>query len=114
MILTRIRRGRGARLFRCAQAVSPTRHQDQQMLMHHLRDLAAGQPARRRGPENPKPGRESTTTLRGSEDALPCANGSVSSGSSLQYPTPARKSASVCNQRQWSGHIWIICVQSPK
>ena len=56
------------------------------MLMHHLRDLAAGQPARRRGPENPKPGRESTTTLRGSEDALPCANGSVSSAQRAAAP----------------------------
>lgn len=34
---------------------------------------------------NPKPGRESTTTLKASEDAVPCANGSVSSGSSFQY-----------------------------
>jgi hypothetical protein len=74
-------------------AVSLTRHQDRQILVYYLRDLVVDQPARRRGPENPKPGRESTTTLRASEDAVPCANGSVSSGSSFQYPTPARKSA---------------------
>ena len=63
------------------------------MLVHHLRDLVAGQPARRRRAGKPEAGRESTTTLRASEDAVPYANGSVSSGTSLQYPTPARKSA---------------------
>ena len=64
------------------------------MLVNQLRDLVLGQPARR--PENPKPGRESTTTLEASEDAVPCANRSVSSGSSFQYPTPSRKIRPQC------------------
>jgi hypothetical protein len=59
---------------------SLARHQARRMLVNQLRDLLVGQPDRR--PENPKPSRESTTTLKASEDAVPCANGSVSSGSS--------------------------------
>jgi hypothetical protein len=67
------------------------------MLVHHLRDLVVGQPARRWRAGKPEAGQGEHTTLRASEDAVPCANGSVSSGTSFQYPTPARKSASVCN-----------------
>ena len=45
MILTCVRRCRGARLLRCIQPYHwPARHQDRQMLVHQLRDLVVVSP----------------------------------------------------------------------
>jgi hypothetical protein len=50
---------------------------------YQLRDLVVGQPARRRKIRSRA---RRARTLMASEDALPCANGSASSGSSFRYP----------------------------
>jgi len=82
MILTCIRHDRHARPFRSTESLTATRI-DRCWCTTAATWWQASPPVGG-GPENPKPGRESTTTPKASEEAVSCADGPASSGSSFQ------------------------------
>ena len=70
-------------------------------MLVHRRDLVAGQPARRRRAENRSQAGRGPRRRKASEDAVPCADGPASSGSSFQCSR--NKLGQQQRQRIWPG-----------